>query len=272
MLHFRLWGGTIPSTEEEVATYLAEHAQALKVATLIRRLAALSAAHDSRQLPNPCRSPLIRATRRGIRREVGTAQKQARPLLRDDLFEVLKATGNSLKDFRDRALLLIGFAGGFRRSELCEINCTDIERVRQGIILTLRKSKTDQEALGRKIGIPFGRSKYCPVTALDQWLEVAGIDGGAIFRRLNRHGHVFSEVMSGEAVCHVVKQRVALIGFDPAGYSGHSLRAGFATSAAKAGIQGWKIRAQTGHASDALLSRYIRDGELFVDNAAGVLL
>ena len=130
--HFRAWGGDIPTTDAELAAYLAEHATTLKVATLVRRLAAISVAHEAQGLPNPVRSPLIRATMRGIRREHGSAQRQAKPLLRDDLFAVLAATGDSLKDIRDRALLLIGFAGGFRRSELVGLDCTDIERVRQG--------------------------------------------------------------------------------------------------------------------------------------------
>ena len=113
---------------------------------------------------------------RGIRREHGTAQRQAAPLLRDDLFAVLTATGENIKDLRDRALLLIGFASALRRSELVALDCRDIERVRQGLIIHLRKSKTDQDGLGRKIGVPFGRSKCCPVAALERWLEVAGIE------------------------------------------------------------------------------------------------
>jgi integrase len=209
---------------------------------------------------------------RGIRRERGSAQRQAKPLLRDDLFAVLAATGGSLRAIRDRALLLIGFAGGFRRSELCAVNCTDIERVRQGVIITLRRSKTDQDGVGRKIGIPLGRSKWCPVTALEAWLDAAGIAGGPIFRPVDRHGRVSGKRLSAEAVCLVVCERVAAAGSDPAGYSGHSLRAGLATSAVQAGVSTLKIWGQTGHASDAMLARYVRDGELFIDNAAGALL
>ena len=209
---------------------------------------------------------------RGIRRERGSAQRQAKPLLRDDLFAVLGAVGGSLKDIRDRALLLIAFAGGFRRSELVAINCTDIERVRQGAIITLRRSKTDQDGVGRKIGIPLGRSKACPVTALEAWLEAGKLEDGSVFRRVDRHGRVSVERLSPEAVCRIVRERVAAAGYDPSGFSGHSLRAGLATSAVQAGVSTLKIRGQTGHASDAMLARYIRDGELFVDNAAGALL
>jgi integrase len=270
--HFQAWGGTVPANDTELAAYLADYAGTLKVATLTRRLAAISVAHEAHRFLNPVRSPLVRATMRGIRREHGSAQRQAKPLLRDDLFAALSAMGGSLKDIRDRALLLVGFAGGFRRSELVAIDCGDIERVRQGLVITLRRSKTDQDGVGRKIGIPLGRSKWCPVAALEDWLDAARIEDGSIFRRVDRHQRVFAEHLSGEAVCLVVRERVAAAGYDAQGYSGHSLRAGLATSAVLAGVSTLKIRGQTGHASDAMLSRYVRDGEKFVGNAAGALL
>jgi integrase len=173
---------------------------------------------------------------------------------------------------RDKALLLIGFAGGFRRSELVDLNAADIESVRQGIIIHLRRSKTDQEGAGRKIGIPFGRTRHCPVAGIERWLTRSGIAQGPLFRPVDRHGFISDLRLSAEAVSLVLKERVAAAGFDPSGYSGHSLRAGLATSAAQSGVPAWKIRQQTGHASDAMLVRYIRDGELFTDNVAGVLL
>jgi integrase len=192
--------------------------------------------------------------------------------VKEDLFSALAVMGDSLKDVRDRALLLVGFAGGFRRSEFVAINCTDIESVRQGVVIHVRRSKTDQEGVGRKIGIPHGRTRWCPVAALNDWLERAGIEDGPVFRPVDRHGRVQGQRLSGEAVSLVVKERVAAIGLEPNEFSGHSLRAGLATSAAAAGVSSWKIRQQTGHASDAMLARYIRDGELFVDNAVAVLL
>ena len=270
--HFRAWGGDIPTTDIQLAAYLAEHATILKAATLTRRLAAISIAHKAQHLPSPVGSPLIRATMRGVRREHGTAQRQAAPLLREDLFVVLGAMGDRLKDLRDRALLLIGFAGGLRRSELAAINLIDVERVREGIILTIRRSKTDQDGVGRKIGVPFGRTIHCPVRALENWLSIARIEDGPVFRPVDRHQHVSASRLSGEAVSLIVRDRMATAGFDPTGYSGHSLRAGFATSATRAGVSTFKIRQQTGHASDAMLSRYVREGELFLGNAVGVLL
>jgi integrase len=270
--HFQAWGGTIPATNDMVATYIADHAATLKVSTLTRRLAAISIAHGARGLPNPTGSPLIRATMRGIRRAHGAAQHQAKPLLREDLFVVLGAMGDRIKDLRDRALLLTGFAGGLRRSELAAINVIDFERVREGIILTIQRSKTDQDGVGRKIGVPFGRTIHCPVRALETWLSASGIEDGPIFRPVDRHGRVAVGQLSGEAVSLILRNRMAAAGFDPIGYSGHSLRAGFATSATRAGVSTFKIRQQTGHASDAMLSRYVRDGELFIGNAVGFLL
>jgi site-specific recombinase XerD len=272
LAHFEAWGGQLPADPAVVASYLAAHSETHSVATLVRRLATISKAHQARGLPNPCRSEIVRATLRGIKRTRGIAQNQAKPLLREDLFRVLDAMGESMKDARDRTLLLIGFAGGFRRSELVGLECADIERVRQGIVILLRHSKTDQEGAGRKVGIPLGRTHHCPVLALECWLARSGIAEGPIFRPVNRHGHVAAERLSGEAVSLVVKERIAAAGIDPTGYSGHSLRAGFATSAVQAGVSMLKVRAQTGHASDAMLARYVREGELFVGNAAGMLL
>jgi integrase len=125
--------------------------------------------------------------------------------------------------------------------------------------------------VGRKIGIPFGRTIHCPVKAVENWLSIARIEDGPVFRPVDRHGRLAGR-LSGEAVALILRDRMAAAGFDPQGYSGHSLRAGFATSATRAGVSTFKIRQQTGHASDAMLSRYVRDGELFLGNAAGILL
>jgi integrase len=223
-------------------------------------------------MPSPIGSELVKAVLRGTKRRNGRVHKEARPLLRDDLFAALDALGGGPKDIRDKALLLLGFAGGFKRSELVGINQADIEAVRQGIIVYLRRSKTDQEGEGRKIGIPHGRTRWCPVAALDQWLLRSGIVDGAVFRPIDRHGRISAERLSGEAVSLVVKECAVKAGLDPARHSGHSLRAGLATSAAQAGVPTWKIRQTTGHTTDVMLARYIRDGQLFVENAAGALL
>jgi integrase len=269
---FERWGGSIPASAELVASYLASRADTLAVATLVRHVASISKAHEARGLTNPTRSELVRATMRGIKRARGCAQREAKPLLRDDLLIVLDGMGDGPKDIRDRALLLIGFAGGLRRSELVGLDVGDIEHVRQGIVLTLRRSKIDQDGQGHKIGIPLGRTRWCPVAALDAWMVASEIVEGAIFRPVDRHGHIQNARLSGEAVSLVVRHRVAAAGLDASRYSGHSLRAGLATSAAQAGVPTWKIRTQTRHASEAMLARYIREGQLFTDNAVGALL
>ncbi len=270
--HFIEWGGTVPASDVMVADYLARHAGTLSVATLARRVASISKAHAAMGLHSPARSELVRSTLRGIRRTHGQPQRRVRPLTKEDLFSVLATIRDGTKDARDRALLLVGFAGAFRRSEVVAIDCADVGPVKQGVVVHVHRSKTDQEGAGRKVGIPHGRTRWCPVTALSDWLARAGVEEGPVFRPVDRHGRVRDVRLSGEAVSLVVKGRAAAVGLDPDDYSGHSLRAGLATSAAAAGVSSWKIRQQTGHASDAMLARYIRDGELFADNAAGALL
>lgn len=265
------WGGHLPATPQFIAAYLAHHQDTHSIATLTRWLASLAKAHRTLSSPNPTQSELVRSVFRGIRRVRGSNQKQAKPLLRNDLFLILDAMGNGVKAARDRALLLIGFAGGFRRSELVGLNRTDVEAVKQGLILTVRRSKTDPAGFGRKIGIPYGRSRHCPVNALEHWLSTTE-ELDPIFRPVSRHGEVGNCRLSGEAVSEIIRSRIIQAGLDPLGFSGHSLRAGFVTSAAQAGVSAWKIRHQTGHASDQMVSRYIRDADMFRENAAGALL
>lgn len=272
LAHFQDWGGSVPSTPATICAYVGDHAGHHAVATIQRRVASISKAHEMAGMPNPVRAEIVKATLRGLRRKHGTAQRQAKPLMRDDLLLVLDGLGETLRDQRDRALFLLGFAGGFRRSELAALQWADIETVRQGLIVTIRRSKTDQEGAGRRIGIPHGRTRHCPVAALKVWLSASAIDTGPLFRPITRHGHVATNALTGDAVSVLLRERLAAAGIDPEGYSGHSLRAGFATSAAHAGVPTYKVRAQTGHASDAMLSRYVRDADMFDGNAAGTLL
>lgn len=270
--HFQGWGGQIPANELLIASYLAAYADTLSSATLARRLVSISKAHQAKGFIDPICNALVRATLQGIKRRYRKVQRQAKPLLRDDLFAVLDVMGDTVKDVRDRALLLIGFAGGFRRSELVALDLSNIEFVRRGAIISISRSKTDQVGAGRKIGIPLGRTRHCPIAALDAWIAKARLTQGPVFCPVNRHGLVQSRRLSGAALSLIIKERTASAGFIPVEYSGHSLRAGLATSAAQAGVALTKIRQQTGHASDTMLTRYIRDGQLFADNAAGVLL
>jgi integrase len=259
LAHFEAWGGSIPSTPEQVAGYLAAHARTLKPATLDRRLVAISKAHKVRGLDNPTRSELVRATRRGIKRVVGIKQRQAAPLLKEDLHRVVDAMGARPKDIRDRALLLIGFHGAFRRSELVALRREDVEFTPSGLVIQIRRSKTDQYQAGRRINVPIGDQEHCPVVALERWLSLAAIERGPFFRRVDRHGNVLETGISSEVVGLILKERVAAAGLDRSKYTGHSLRAGFATDSALAGVASWEIRRQTGHASDAMVYRYIRE-------------
>ena len=268
---FLTWGGTIPTNSEMVAAYLAAHAGLHAIATLARRLVSIGKAHTAQGLPSPTDSDLVRATLRGISHTHGSKQRQVAPANKEEVL-LMVAGLDGTKGIRDRALLLIGFAGAFRRSELVSLTVADIEKAQQGLIVQLRFSKTDQEGRGRMVAIPFARGAVCPVIALQQWLEVAKISEGPLFRAVNRHGLISDVALTPQAVALVVKERAKAVGLDPAKYAGHSLRSGLVTSAAQLGVSSWKIRQQTGHKSDAMLARYIRDANIFVDNAAGVVL
>ena len=271
LAHFLAWGGIIPASPVMLATYLADHAGKHGVATLARRLVSIGKAHVTRGYPSPVESELVRATMRGIRNTHGSAQRQVAPALKDDVLRMVSGL-SGVKGIRDKALLLVGFAGAFRRSELVSLTMADIEQAQQGLVIHLRFSKTDQEGQGRKVAIPFARGAVCPVLALQQWLDSTGITEGPIFRPVNRHGVMADTALTPQAVALVVKERAKAVGLDPAKFAGHSLRSGLVTSAVQLGVPSWKIRQQTGHASDAMLARYIRDANLFVDNAAGAVL
>lgn len=269
LAHFYAWGGVIPASPEMVAAYLAAYAGTLAVATLTRRIASISKAHKMAGFESPTSSEIVRMTLRGIKRTHGRPQTQAALLCRDDLILVLNAIPDDLRGCRDKAILLIGFCAALRRSELCRIRYEDLQFTAEGLILTLPRSKTDQTGEGRKIGIPFGKGRVCPIKTLQDWLAMSGITDGHIFRAVDGGG-VIGNHLSDRTICNIVKSRVGLVGLNPALYSGHSLRAGLATSAARQGYSSWSIRAQTGHKSDAMLARYIRGGSLFNNNAAGL--
>ena len=232
----------------------------------------ISQAHKAADLPSPTTSSLVSRTHAGIRRTVGTAQNGKAPALVDDLKHMLEKLPSTRVGLRDRALLLLGFAGAFRRSELVSLDVGDLEFTRAGLIVTLRKSKTDQEGKSRRLGIPYGSSEQtCPVRSLQAWLESARIVEGAVFRSLDRFHRVQPGRLSDKAVALVVKRRAKAVGLDPARYAGHSLRAGLATSAAAAGASERVIMSQTGHRSADMVRRYIREGSLFQSNPAGMV-
>ena len=179
-------------------------------------------------------------------------------------------TGANLKGLRDRALLLIGFAGALRRSELVALNIEDIEEAPDGMKITIHRSKTDQEGAGQTIAIPFGKIS-CPVAALKEWITAAGIGSGALFRSVNRHGKV-GERLTDQSVSDIVKEHAKRLRLDPKQFAGHSLRAGFLTSAASRGASIFKMMDVSHHRSVDTLRGYVRDAELFKDHAGAGLL
>lgn len=233
-----------------------------------RRIVAIRRTHALHGFPDPTKVELVRLTLRGVRRLHGRPQRQVAALKVEHLFGIVSVLGNSIRDVRDRALLLVGFAGAFRRSELTAINCDWIKANERGVEIRLPRSKTDQEGIGRCIVIPHVSGPICPVTALEAWQKAAMITDGPVFRRVDKSGKIVPGRLSSGAVATLVKQRAAQIGLKPDDYSGHSLRAGFATCAAAAGLSAWAIKRQTGHVSDTILGRYIRDSEQFRHMAA----
>jgi integrase len=272
MAHYAATGMTLPSTPEMVAGYLADGVGIFAIATMERRLAAISKAHAAMGADDPTKSEIVRATLRGIRRTVGSRQKQARALLRDDLFAILDRLGDRPKDIRDRAMLLLGFALAARRSELVALNVEDVEFTAKGALVSIRRSKTDQEGRGRQVAVPPGRTRHCPIVALKNWLAFAAIEGGPIFVAMNKHGDVLDRRISGEAVRQTLKARLSAVGYDPAPFSAHSLRSGLVTSAAMAGASSYKIRQVTGHRTEAGLAPYLRTVDLFDDAPTARLL
>jgi site-specific recombinase XerD len=262
----------LPAAPETVAAYIAECAGRLKVGSIQRRLNAVAEAHKAMRLESPTSAGMVRNTLKGIRRTLGTAAAQKSPTLTDDICAMVEATDSGLIGARDRALVLLGFAGAFRRSELVGLDIADCAFGKDGLIVTLRRSKTDQDGQGRKIGIPYGSNpETCPVRTLQAWLEQASIGAGPVFRSINRHGQVRAGRLSGIDVARIVKKLAERAGLDAAKYAGHSLRAGHATSAAIAGASERSIMNQTGHRSAQMVRRYIRDGSLFRENSAGKL-
>jgi integrase len=255
-----------------VGLYLADRARELKVPTLRLRLVAIRQAHTFAGHRLDTAAPELAEVLKGIVRAHGTApsKKEAAvtEIVRDAVRELAKAPG--LRPLRDRALLLVGFAAALRRSELVALDLADAAFGADGMVLTLRRAKTDQEGKGVELGIPFGTSALtCPVLALRAWTKAAGIGTGPLFRGINKAGRLTSGRLSDRSVALVVKAAVAAAGYDPAIYSGHSLRSGFATSAARAGVPEAQIQNQTRHKSLPVLRGYIRRGNLFNDNAAG---
>ena len=277
--HFASWCRrhaivSLPATPQTVAFYISDLAATHKPATLRRRLTVISRAHLAAGHPSPAsmQQALVSETLKGIRRKLGAAQRGKRPFFTDDVRAMARALPQNLQGIRDRALLLIGFAGGFRRSERARLAIEDIAVEKDGLVVNLRRSKTDQEGKGRKVALPFGSNpETCPVRAYRDWLEAAALEEGALFREIDRHGRLQPKPLHKDSVGLIVKRAAARIGLDASEYAGHSLRAGLATQAYMNGANELAIMQQTGHRSLATVRKYIREGSLFRDNPAAKL-
>jgi site-specific recombinase XerD len=268
---FHRWGGTVPSTPEILAAYIADQAHSLSPYTITRRVVGISRAHVSQGFPDPAKTDLVRAVLRGIRKKHGKPQRQVAPLLKQDLLAILPLMQGT-KGIRDRALILLGFAAALRRSELVALDTQDLQFVKEGLVIHLRRSKTDQHGQGRNIAVPYGRTSACPIKAVQIWLEHSCISTGSIFRSVNKGGLVQPERLTTQSVALILKGYAQAAGLNPKEISGHSLRSGLVTSAAQIGVAAHKIQQQTGHRSMEMLHRYIRDANLFENNPAGLLL
>lgn len=266
---------SLPTLPLAIAGFLVElAADGAKVATLTKHLAAIAQAHRVSGHPMP-EHPDLGLIWAGIRRKNGIAPVQKRALVTADLKRVVSRLPSTTAGIRDKALLLVGFAGAFRRSELVALHLgagqfgSTIEFVAGGLEARLGRSKTDQEGRGQVIAIPRGKTRLCPVAALRAWLEISQICNGPIWRAVDRHGRISAEALTDRAVALIVKRAVERAGFDPDLFAGHSLRAGLVTSAAEAGVPTELIMRQTRHQKYETVAAYVRSADLFKRNAAG---
>lgn len=287
--HFEDWCEShgrvaLPADAETVAIYLDEHKALLKVATLQKRVVAISQVHQAHKLESPtAQGTLIRNVMTQIRRRHGIPQDQKTALLTEDLLAIISSLprrdkGSRVGELtaqacRDRLILLLGFAGGFRRAELAALNTEDIRVSREGLEITVRRSKTDQQGRGMRKSVPKGTrgEMYCPVAALAAWRELSRIEAGPLFVRIDRHGNIRTgERLTDQSVAIVVKRWTEAIGLDAGQYAGHSLRAGLATSAALGGATETAIMGATGHKTPEMVRRYIRSANQWKNNPATI--
>jgi site-specific recombinase XerD len=263
----------LPASPESIGLYLASLAGTHKISTIVRRLAAITKQHRNRGYESPAslKHSAVHDVIAGMRRKRGTRPEPKRALLTDELRAMVTAIPSTPHGLRDRALLLIGFAGGFRRSELAALDCGDVEDGDEGLKILIRRSKTDQGGEGRLVGIPYGSDpKTCPVRAYRKWIAAACITAGPVFRAF-RNRTMMDDAITDQVVARVVKKSAERVGIPANVLAGHSLRSGLATTAARNGASEMSIMRQTGHKSVQMVRRYIRAGSLFHDNAGAKL-
>jgi len=263
---------SLPSEPKIVSLYLTHLSKKSKISTLRRRLVSISMVHKLKGFYLDTKHPIIVENFMGIRRVKGSIQKGKKPILINHLKSIINVIDNNkteeIKKLRDKSIILVGFGGGFRRTELISINHEDLEFVPEGLKITIKRSKTDQYGEGMIKGLPFFTNEtYCPVVNLKKWLEVSKIKSGPIFRKFSKGSSLTVKRLTDQSVVLLIKEYLNLAGIDNKNFAGHSLRSGFATVAAKSGADERSIMAMTGHKSTQMVRRYIREANIFKNNA-----
>ena len=265
---------SMPSNPKIVSLYLTHLSAQSKVSTLRRRLVSIGVVHKLKGHYLDTKHPIIIENLMGIKRKKGSIQTGKKPILINHLKQIINVINEQkiedIKKFRNKALILVGFGGGFRRTELISIDHEDLDFVEEGVKITLRRSKTDQFGEGFVKGLPyFDNEKYCPVTSLKNWIELSKIKTGPIFRRFAKGSILTNHRLTDQSVVLIIKDCLDLAGIENKNFSGHSLRSGFATVAAESGADERSIMAMTGHKTTQMVRRYIREANIFKNNALG---
>lgn len=259
----------LPADAETVVYYITYLGKTLKASSIKRKMAAISQRHETAGYPSPTKTPLVKGVWEGLQRSIGIKEEGKDALWLEDLRKVIEVIPkNKLIGIRNRALLVVGWAGALRRSEIVNLNTEDIKKTHEGIVLNLVRSKTDQKGEGQVVALPYGSNpNTCPVRLLEDWLTASGISEGALFRRIDRHGNILGR-LTPQSIRLIVKNCCEKVGLDPDKYGAHSLRSGFCSTAAKVGKAEHQIMKQTRHKRSDSLQRYIKKANLFDDNAA----
>ena len=264
---------SLPSEPKIVSLYLTHlSTKDVKMSTLKRRLVSIGVIHKLKGHYLDTKHPIIIENIMGIKRRKGSVQKGKKPLLISNLKLIInvidKSTYEDIRKYRDRSIILMGFSGGFRRNEIVSLDYDDLDFVSEGLKINIKRSKTDQFGEGSVKGLPyFDNAQYCPVLSLKNWIEVSNISSGPLFRRFSKGSKLSENRLTDQTVALLIKKYLKLAGIDNKNYSGHSLRSGFATTAAESGAEERSIMAMTGHKSTEMVRRYIKEANLFKNNA-----
>jgi site-specific recombinase XerD len=264
---------SLPSEPKIISLYLTYlSTKDVKMSTLKRRLVSIGVIHRMKGHYLDNKHPAIIENIMGIKRRKGSIQNGKKPILISDLKSIINAideeNNNEIKKYRDKSIILIGFSGGFRRNEIVSLDYNDLDFVSEGLKISLRRSKTDQFGEGSIKALPyFQNSKYCAASTLKKWIFLSKINSGPLFRRFSKGSKLSNNRLTDQTVALLIKKYLDLAGIDSKSYSGHSLRSGFATSAAASGAEERSIMAMTGHKSTEMVRRYIKEANLFKNNA-----